>query len=177
MQGFELSASVAIWRGREVLLMKRAGGVGSGGWFLPGGHVEPGERPVDAAVREVKEETGIVLDRESLSLADVMSYDVDGLTAHTLIFNAGAPESAEAVINEEHHVARWYTPDMAIQRFYNAERLVSLGVSEANIALALEVARVLRSAQHARGMATEASEERPLFGAGEPGGDAGLGAA
>jgi ADP-ribose pyrophosphatase YjhB (NUDIX family) len=28
-------------------------------WSLPKGHVEPGETPVDAAVREVEEETGI----------------------------------------------------------------------------------------------------------------------
>ncbi len=30
-----------------------------GRWTLPKGHLEPGESPVDAAVREVQEETGI----------------------------------------------------------------------------------------------------------------------
>lgn len=31
---------------------------GMQGWTLPGGGLEPGEHPVDGAVREVKEETG-----------------------------------------------------------------------------------------------------------------------
>jgi ADP-ribose pyrophosphatase YjhB (NUDIX family) len=163
---FELSASVAIWRGRELLLMKRTGGVGAGGWFLPGGHVEPGERPVEAAVREVREESGIVLDPASLSLADVMSYEAHGAMAHNIVYNALCPDGAEAVVNGEHYVARWYTPEAAIARFYDAGRLRGLGLGEPEIALATEVARVLRACQRARGMAerAEPSEERPLFG-------------
>jgi 8-oxo-dGTP pyrophosphatase MutT (NUDIX family) len=30
-----------------------------GRWLQPGGHIEPGERPEDAAVRETEEETGV----------------------------------------------------------------------------------------------------------------------
>ncbi len=168
MEGFELSASVALWRGREILLMKRTGGVGAGGWFLPGGHLEGGERPVEAAVREVHEETGIVLDAASLSLADVMTYEAHGATAHNLVYNALAPEGADAVLNDEHAVARWYTPEAAISRFYNADRLHELGVPGDAIALALEVARVLLACQRARGAESEINTERPLFGAAEP---------
>lgn len=31
------------------------------GWFLPGGAIEPGERPEEALVREVAEETGYIV--------------------------------------------------------------------------------------------------------------------
>lgn len=32
----------------------------TGAWMFPGGHVDPGESPAEAAVREVQEETGVV---------------------------------------------------------------------------------------------------------------------
>ncbi|MCA9829211.1 MAG: NUDIX hydrolase [Dehalococcoidia bacterium] len=149
---YELGASVVLWRGGQVLLMKRTGGVGAGGWFLPGGHIEGNERPVEAAVREVREETGIDLDLDGLSLAEAMTYPGKGGTAHLFIYNARCPDGAEAEINGEHHVARWYTPDVAIRRFYDAAMLRARGVSEDAIAMAAEVARVIRAAERARGI-------------------------
>ena len=43
-------------RGDEVLLIATAGGRR---WQLPKGHLEAGELPAEAAVREVREETGV----------------------------------------------------------------------------------------------------------------------
>jgi 8-oxo-dGTP diphosphatase len=152
MEGFELSASVALWRGDEVLFMKRSSGSFSGGgWFLPGGHVEAGERPAEAAVREVFEEAGIVLDAATLSPADVMTYDHDGGAAHCIIYNAVCPRDAELVLNDEHVVARWYTPAAFVARFNNPEFLREKGVPEDAITLAQEVARVVMGAARARG--------------------------
>lgn len=62
-------ASAAILRGDEVLLMQRAKGAFTGLWSLPGGHIEPGEKARDAALREVREET--LVDAEILGLIDV----------------------------------------------------------------------------------------------------------
>jgi len=45
--------------GREVLLGYKKVGFGAGRWVGLGGHVEDGEEPADAAVREVAEESGL----------------------------------------------------------------------------------------------------------------------
>jgi ADP-ribose pyrophosphatase YjhB (NUDIX family) len=48
-------ATFVVHRGRVLLLYHRKLGL----WLPPGGHVEPGELPDEAAVREVLEETGV----------------------------------------------------------------------------------------------------------------------
>ncbi len=45
----------AVHRGRVLLLFHPKLGI----WLPPGGHIEPGELPDEAAVREVMEETGV----------------------------------------------------------------------------------------------------------------------
>lgn len=151
MNGFELSASVVLWRGEEILVMKRGlGGFAGGGWFIPGGHVEQGERPQESAAREVFEETGMSVDAAGLRLVDVMTYETGRGTAHTVIYNGDCPEGAEPVINDEHLVWRWMTPEAYIARFLDAEMLRGRGVPESAVALAVEVARVVRSAAAAR---------------------------
>jgi 8-oxo-dGTP pyrophosphatase MutT (NUDIX family) len=152
VQRFELSAAVALWRGEQLLVMKRAAGFSEGGWFLPGGHLEPGERPAFAAVRELREETGVELDAARLSLAEVMTYDHGGETAHCLVYNAVAPPAIEAVLNHEHVAARWLDVETYIARFLDPARLAALGADGRAIALASEVARVVRGAARARGL-------------------------
>ena len=44
----------------RLLLGLRTGGFGTGTWGLPGGHLEQGETILEAASRELAEETGII---------------------------------------------------------------------------------------------------------------------
>jgi 8-oxo-dGTP diphosphatase len=56
-----VGVSVVIRKGNAVLLGKRLKSHGTGHWCTPGGHVEFGETPEQAARREVMEETGLQL--------------------------------------------------------------------------------------------------------------------
>lgn len=59
-QTIKLSAGAIIIKDGKTLLAKRKGAIiAEGGWGSSGGHVEFGETPAEAAIREAKEELGI----------------------------------------------------------------------------------------------------------------------
>lgn len=70
-----VGAYAVITEGARILLPHLNDAVGVG-WTLPGGGLDPGEHPEDAAVREVLEETGY--DVELTSTLGVRSFVVPG---------------------------------------------------------------------------------------------------
>ncbi|GGP06721.1 hypothetical protein GCM10012278_31600 [Nonomuraea glycinis] len=98
---------VLLVRGTELLLGRRAGtGYADGLWHLPSGHLEAGESVVRAAVREVQEEVGVVIEPGDLAFAHVMHRAPDRVG---LFFVAtrwdGEPYNAEP--NKCSEVAWW----------------------------------------------------------------------
>ena len=53
---YRLVAGVYAMRDGYILMLERASGMMIGFWSVPGGHVEPGETPQEAAARELFEE-------------------------------------------------------------------------------------------------------------------------
>ena len=53
--------------GRVLIAQRPAGKSMAGLWEFPGGKVDPGERPEDALIRELKEELGIVVNEACLA--------------------------------------------------------------------------------------------------------------
>lgn len=59
----EVAGAIVFRDDGAVLLVQRGRAPSAGTWSLPGGRIERGETPEQAAVREVREETGLVVDR------------------------------------------------------------------------------------------------------------------
>ena len=103
---------VVCLRRDEVLLIRRGRPPRQGDWSLPGGRIEPGERAMDAALRELREETGV--EAEITGLIDV----VDGLFPeagrhYVLIDYAARWISGEPAAGDDAIEARFVARDQA----------------------------------------------------------------
>jgi 8-oxo-dGTP diphosphatase len=104
-----LTADVFVVRGSTFLVLERGPGLGEGVWYIPGGIVERGEDPLDAAIRETREETGLTL--ENVRLLRVWTYAPPGQTHHTVhaTYVAAAP-IGDVCLSAEHTDFGWMTP-------------------------------------------------------------------
>jgi 8-oxo-dGTP diphosphatase len=69
-----LTADAVLIVGNEVLLVQRKNEPFQGAWCIPGGFVDPEEKVLDAAKRELQEETGV----ENVELTQVGAYGDPG---------------------------------------------------------------------------------------------------
>lgn len=113
--------SVVVLRGQggaaRVLLLRRAGAFLRGAWSYVAGHIEAGERASDCALRELREETGLV-PRELYSADRCEEFHFDGTGAIEIVpaFVAFVADDATVRTSTEHDAFDWYTFDDAIAR-------------------------------------------------------------
>jgi len=88
----QVGVGVAVWRGEEILLVKRNTEPWIGQWSLPGGRQQPGETVRETASREVYEESALTVTPTTLiDVVDLITYGKDGSIQYhyTLVgFNA-----------------------------------------------------------------------------------------
>lgn len=53
------NAAILLYQGKNILILRKSEGKHQGKWTGPGGHIDWGETPKQAAIRELREETGI----------------------------------------------------------------------------------------------------------------------
>ena len=126
------AVGVVCLRDDSVLLIRRGTPPRRGEWSLPGGRIEPGERAVDAALRELREETGV--EAEITGLIDV----VDGLF----------PEAGRHYVLVD-YAARWISGEPVAGDDAKEARFVALDEVEALIDWS-ETRRIIRMAAEAR---------------------------
>ena len=105
--------------GIEVLVLRRApGGRSPGSWETVHGHIEPGETPVQAALRELREETGLEPAR-LYNVSRVEAFYRHQANAIVLIpVFAGVVDARAAVRHSpEHDRAEWLEAREAAARF------------------------------------------------------------
>ena len=93
----ELAVLCLIKDGDRVLLQNRVKKDWQG-YTLPGGHVERGESFVDAVVREMKEETGLTIEKPRM--VGIKQFPIDGGRYIVLLFEA-TQFTGEVVSSEE----------------------------------------------------------------------------
>ena len=94
------------------MLVKRRNPPNEGRWALPGGLVELGETVQDAAIREIKEETGLYVEIEGL--LDVQTdLHLDGRSRieyhYILVDYLARPVSGRLRLNSESSDFGWFT--------------------------------------------------------------------
>lgn len=110
--GPQLAVSVAIFKGEEILLVKRSRPPAKGLYALPGGRVRFGEALQDAARREVLEETGLRV--ESLRfhrLVEIIGDGTDGIHHYVLAVFSGSVSDGEARAGDDAAEAGFFPPD------------------------------------------------------------------
>ncbi|WP_301130041.1 NUDIX hydrolase [Streptomyces cacaoi] len=104
---------VAIRPDRRVLLIERGWDPFKGMDALPGGHVDPGETSLTAAVRELEEETGVRVPETELTLLGV--WDTPGRDPRgryvTVAYLAQVPADTQARAGDDASAVRWASLD------------------------------------------------------------------
>lgn len=115
----KIGVGAVVFRGDEVLVIKRGKPPFEGQWSIPGGGLHFGERVVDAVRREVREETGLEI--EIIGVLDVFDglpgTEGDGFDQHIVMLDyVGEWKAGEPVAGDDAAAAEFVAIETALKR-------------------------------------------------------------
>ncbi len=137
-----------VFRGEEVLLIKRGKPPREGQWSIPGGAQNLGESVVEAARREVREETGVEIEvKEVIAVVDMVNRDDGGRVKYhyTLVDLLAEWRAGEATAGDDAAEVAWVPLDrLAPYRLWReTERVIALAAERRKAAAGIPPAILL----------------------------------
>jgi 8-oxo-dGTP diphosphatase len=139
--------SVVFAADGRVLLVRSGSGSRKGQWGLPGGAQHVGETVFEAAIREVREETGIeIAPRAVITVVDLIRRDEGGRPKYhyTLVDVLAEPIGGVLQAGDDADRAEWIAPD----------DLAALGMWTETIRI-IEMGRTLQTLSHRERVRTQ----------------------
>jgi 8-oxo-dGTP diphosphatase len=111
-----VGVGVVVWQDDEILLVRRARAPRMGEWSIPGGGQDLGETVFEAAIREVREETGVTIRPTNIvTVVDSILRDDRGAAQfhYTLIEISAEWVAGEAIAASDVSDICWVKPAAA----------------------------------------------------------------
>lgn len=131
------AVSVALYVAGTFLLVRRARQPAKGLYAFPGGRIEAGETPIEAAIREMREETGLIVDEVDFFLEMRLPGGSSGYRLS--VFRAGAASGALQAGD-----------DAAEAGWFSLAEMETLPVTETTLAIARRIAGAVKNGAEAQ---------------------------
>ena len=117
----EVATLMFVQRDEEVLLIRKKRGLGAGKINGPGGRIEPGETPVECAIRETEEEL-LITPQQVRPAGELFFHAEDMPRIHGYVFTAAGFEGTPAETDEA--IPLWTPRDaLPLDEMWDDDRL------------------------------------------------------